>query len=456
MPVSAAVSDVRRIAHGPVRRLFLGQFLNALGNGLTLALLIVYLSTVREIPLGVATALLAWQAVLALLISPISGTLVDRFGPRPVLLSAVLVEAVGIFSYGFVTSAGTAFLAMTVVAVGGAGIWGPSSALTARIVAPSDRPTAFGFGFMLLNLGLGLGGLISSTIVDLDDPSTFVRLYTYTSLAYIALFVAVLSMGNVGRTPVLDPGADPSDAASGTSPAPEAGGWMDVLRDRTLLRFAAAGLLMLTFGYGSIDAGASVFITDFVGLPARYIGIVFAANTAVIVISQLFVLSVVKGRSRARVLAGVGVMWAISWLLFGSALATDGWVAIGMLILAMCVFALGETMWSPTAPALLNDLAPEHLRGRYNAFQSVLWGVSGALGPLLTGLFLSARLGGVWTATLAIGCLLAAAIALRLRQHLTPGQDGIEAAGEPPDSDPDPIGPDGEAGMNPSIGRATT
>ena len=249
MPVSAAVQDVRRIAHGPVRRLFIGQFLNALGNGLTLALLIVYLSTVREIPLGLATALLAWQAVLALLISPISGTLVDRFGPRHVLLTAVLIEAVGIFSYGFVTSPGSAFLAMTVVAVGGAGIWGPSSALTARIVAPSDRATAFGFGFMLLNLGLGLGGLISSTIVDLDDPSTFVRLYTYTSLAYIALFAAVLSMGNVGRTPVLDPGADPAEAESGAGTAtPETGGWMDVLRDRTLLRFAAAGLLMLTFG----------------------------------------------------------------------------------------------------------------------------------------------------------------------------------------------------------------
>ncbi len=457
MPVSAAVNDVRRIAHGPVRRLFIGQFLNALGNGLTLALLIVYLSTVREIPLGVATALLAWQAVLALVISPISGTLVDRFGPRHVLLAAVLVEAVGVFSYGFVTSTGSAFLAMTVVAVGGAGIWGPSSALTARIVAPSDRATAFGFGFMLLNLGLGLGGLISSTIVDLDDPSTFVRLYTYTSLAYIALFVAVLSMGNVGRAPVLDPGAQRADEASGTSAsAPESGGWMDVLRDRTLLRFAAAGLLMLTFGYGSIDAGASVFITDFVGLPARYIGIVFAANTAVIVISQLFVLSVVKGRSRARVLAGVGVMWAISWLLFGSALTTDGWVAVGMLILAMSVFAVGETMWSPTAPALLNDLAPEHLRGRYNAFQSVLWGVSGALGPLLTGLFLSARMGEVWTATLAVGCLAAAVIALRLRQHLTPGQDGRQPPGASPDDDPDPIDHDGEPGMNPSIGRATT
>ncbi|HYN57032.1 MAG TPA: MFS transporter [Motilibacterales bacterium] len=450
MPVSAAFGDVRRIAHGPMRTLFVGQFLNALGNGLTLALLIVYLSKVRDIPLGVATSLLAWQAVLALLISPISGTLVDRFGPRPVLLGAVLVEAVGIFSYGQIDSTATAFAAMTVVAIGGAGIWGPSSALTARLVPSEDRATAFGFGFMLLNLGLGLGGLISSTIVDLEQPDTFTTLYTLTSLAYVALFVAVLSMGNVGGRPAEEESGGGSDAAG--APGSETdGGWREVLRDRTLLRYAAAGLLMLTFGYGSIDAGASVFITDFVGLPASYIGIVFAANTAVIVLSQLFVLSIVKGRSRARVLAGVGVMWAISWVLFGSALTVGGWLAVGALILAMSVFALGETMWSPTAPALLNDLAPEHLRGRYNAFQSVLWGVSGALGPLLTGAFLASRRGALWTLTLAVGCLLASFIALRLRRHLTPEQDGTGDPTASPEDEPDPARPMGDPDPDPSL-----
>lgn len=431
MPASTAIQDVRRIARGPVRRLFIGQFLNALGNGLTLALLIVYLTQVRDLSIALATALLAWQAVLALLVSPISGTLVDRFGPRHVLLVAVLIEAAGIYSYAHVDSAVSAFLAMSVVAIGGGGIWGPSAALTARVVAQPDRATAFGFGFMLNNLGLGLGGLISTTIVNTADPSTFERLYTLTSLAYVALFVAVLSMGDVGRVPV---GEDAED----TSARPDEGGWREVLRDRSLLRFAAAGLLMLTFGYGSIDAGLGLFIKDYVDLPdsvfgqaavdreERFIGLVFAANTFVIVVAQLFVLGVLKGRSRARVLAMVGLLWAASWAVFGSALAVQGWVAVGLLILAMSIFAIGETLWSPTAPALLNDLAPEHLRGRYNAFQSVLWGVSGALGPLLTGVFLTFDLAGPWTAALASGCLVAAAIALRLRPHLTPEQDGRE------------------------------
>ena len=121
MSVSLAAGDIRRISQGAMRKLFVGQFLNALGNGLTLALLIVYLSKVRDIPLGVAARSAAWQAVLALLISPISGTLVDRFGPRPILMGSVLVTAVGVFGYGHVDTVGEAFAAMTVVAVAGAG-----------------------------------------------------------------------------------------------------------------------------------------------------------------------------------------------------------------------------------------------------------------------------------------------------------------------------------------------
>ena len=214
--------------------------------------------------------------------------------------------------------------------------------------------------------------------------------------------------------------AAPSDGMVGDE------GWLVVLRDANLLRYAAASLLMLTFGYGSIEAGVSLFITQFVGLGESYIGVVFAANTAVIVVMQLFVLSVVNGRSRTRILAWVGGLWSVSWVLFGSALGLPEWAAVVLLILAIGVFAIGETMWSPVAPALLNDLAPEHLRGRYNSFQSVLWGLAMSIGPLLTGAFLSRDLGRLWTLALALGCAFAALIALRLRAHLTAQQDGRE------------------------------
>jgi MFS family permease len=453
MSVSLAVGDIRRIAHGPTRTLFIGLLLKAIGSGLTLSLITVYLVKARDLPVLVATLLLAWQALLTVAVSPVVGTLVDRKGPRPVLLAALLLEAGSMFAFGQVTTWQQAFVVMSVVSVGGAGIWGPTDALLARLVPSPDRSAAFGFQFMLLNIGLGLGGLISATIIDVNDPTTFEWLYALTALSFLALFVAVLAMGDVGGLPDDDPASErrtsPTSAADQEAPAHKEG-WAEVVRDRNLRRYGAVALLLLTFGYGCVESGLGLFILNSAQLPASRIGVVLAANTTVIVVIQLFVISFVKGRSRAQMLAGVGLLWALTWALAGSSLVLPDALVLAAIVLAMSAFAVGETLWSPVAPALLNELAPEHLRGRYNSVQSLLWGVSGALGPLITGLFLSADLGAAWALTLAAGCLLAAFIALRMRHHLTPGQDGLGESEDSPDEDPDPARPDGDPDLDPS------
>ncbi len=108
-------------------------------------------------------------------------------------------------------------------------------------------------------------------------------------------------------------------------------------------------------------------------------------------------------------------------------------LAIAGILLSTVVFGIGETLWSPVAPALINDLAPDHLRGRYNSVQSLVWGVSGALGPALAGLLLGAGLVALWVGVVVGGCLVAGVLALRLRAHLTPALDGRVAA---PAADP--------------------
>lgn len=436
MALTDALADVRRVARGPIRLLFVGQLLKEVGYGLTLALLVIYLTEVRDLPVVVATGLLAWQAILALAVSPLVGSLVDRVGPRPVLMGGALVEAAGVFAYRFVDTRTSALVAATVVALGGAALWGPMTTFIARLVPPADRSTAFGFQFMLTNLGLGLGALMSALIVDKRVPGTFELLYTLTALSYVALFVAVLLMGPVGGRLQREESAA---VAQGTTSGQ---GWREVLRDRTLLRFTLMALIMTTCAYGSIDGGLALFLDRSLGLPTSYVGITFAVNTTVIVVMQLFVLKLLQGRSRSRVLASVAGLWGGTWVLL--ALSYEVAVpeaAVALLLLAIGVFAVGETMWSPVAPALLNDLAPEHLRGRYNSTHSVVFGVSGALGPLIAGAFLGHGQGGLWTITLAAGCAVAALLALSLRSRLTPGQDGRGSADEPPSPDPEDLGP---------------
>ncbi len=166
-----------------------------------------------------------------------------------------------------------------------------------------------------------------------------------------------------------------------------------------------------------------------VGLPEQLIGVAFAANTAVIVLAQMLVLGLIRGRSRSRMLASVGLAWAGAWLLFAAALGLPGQAAqVAALVAGMSVFALGETIWSPTGPALVNDWRRSTCAvGTTPSSRSS--GASRSVGsdPHRAVSWPTPRGGLWWTVTLGLGCLVSALLLARLRRHLTPAQDGASA-----------------------------
>ncbi len=406
-------ASLRVVLTPQVRRVLLGIGASSIGGGLVMSLLIVYLYQVRDVPLRVAGLVLTFQALLGLVAAPLVGWLVDRIGPKPVLLVACVVEAVGTVSLGFVQTTGQAFAAAGIVAVGAAGLWAPQASILSRLSPPEHRQRVFGLQFMLLNLGLGVGGLLGAVVIDVDRPMTFTVLYAANAVTFLAYFVAVAGVRGVsGPEP-----RDPEDEGG-------RGGYLEVVTDRRMLRYVGGGLLLLTCGYGSMEAGVPVFITEVAELPVNMIGVVFFFNTLVIVVAQVWVLRRMEGRSRSKALALTAVAWATCWLLLAASSGFGQVVAAVIIIVGIAVFALGETVWSPSAPALINDLAPGHLRGRYNAVGGLVWSVSSAIGPAFAGLVLGAGLGVVWAVALAAGCLLAGLVLLSMRRLLTPEQDG--------------------------------
>lgn len=410
------LSEIRAVLRGPFRILAAGRFLNAIGNGMTLSLLVVYLSQVRGIPIFTASLVLAWMAVIGLVATPLVGTFTDRFGPRPVLLVALAVQAVGVALLSQVSTLGAAFAVASLMALGGAGIWGPDSTFTARLVSADMRTTAFAIGFMLLNLGLGLGGLIGAAIIDISRPETFVVLYLVDAATFGFSWIAVVSLRGLG-------GPSPQ-AHEPEQDEPERGGWATAISDGRLRRLVAVSLLLVVCGYGSLEAGMAIFITDTAGLPASAIGLVWLSNTLTIVVGQLFVLRLLRGRSRTRLIGVVGLLWGASWLILAVVPEIPRTPAFIMLLVSTAVFAIGETVWSPTAPALVNAFAPDHLRGRYNSAQSLTWNLGTMVAPLASGLLIGAGLGALWAVIVGIGCILAGLAAQTLRRMLTPAEDG--------------------------------
>jgi MFS family permease len=395
-----------------MRRYFAGVALSALGSGLTLPFLFVYLSRVRDIPTATVGLVLAGMGLVGLLTTPLCGSLVDRFGPRPVLVFAVALEALGTALLSQVGSVRGAFLVTGIIALGHAWMWPAGNSMIPRMVAPELREHVFGLNFMLMNAGLGVGGLVSSLVVDTDRPGTFEVLYLLDSLTFLGFAAIVLSLP---RT-------------TGRAPAPDTltlGGWGEVLVDRTLRRFVLTMLLLLTFGYAQMESGFAAYVVEVARLPEWVLGPAFAANTAAIVAGQLVALRVIQGRRRSRVLATVGLTWGLAWSMVAASGVLPPVAAGVCAVVGLAVFGIGETLFSPVHPAVVNDLAPEHLRGRYNALGSSTFTVAMVLGPAIAGLLIGHDLALLWVVATVGGCLTAAVLLLQLRHHLTDAQDGV-------------------------------
>ena len=404
------LADVNPIA----RRILIGNGFSALGSGLTLPFLVIYLGEVRGLGTTTGGLIVAYLAIITLLAAFPIGALVDHWGPRRVLIVSLGLAGVGVSLLGFVTTTPSALFVVTLIAIGQAGIWSPQSALYARVTPSEFRQKIFGLQFMMLNLGLGIGGLFAAVIVNVKQPETFTALYLLDSCTFFIYATILLTLRGIGDGP-----------HEGTEARQPDGGYSVVLRDRAMMRLLTAALVLLVFGYGSLEVGLPVYATVIGDLNVGFVGIAYAVNTGFIVLSQLFVIKLLRGRSRSRSAALVGLIWAIAWLLVGVSIEFNPAIAGALIFLGVAIFALGETLWAPVIPAIVNDLAPESLRGRYNAALSMIWGIAGTVGPAFAGVALGLDLPYLWVTTVVLGCALAGLLLLRLRHLLTPSQDGM-------------------------------
>jgi MFS family permease len=377
----------------------------------------VYLSEVRGISTPTVGLLFAWMGLLGFVGSPLGGTLIDRFGPRPVMISGLTTEAVGVASLALVHNAWHALAVASFITLGTVGLYPAGTAMLTRLVPEQGRQKVYGVQFMLMNAGLGIGGLVSSVLVSVADPHSFERLYVIDALSYVAYIAVVLSLPR-------GTGALARDKTSTKTDAKQPG-WSTVLRDRTLVRVVLTSVVVITFGYAQFEAGFAAYTVGVAGVPANRLGWAFGANTAAIVLGQLVTLRLIKGRSRSLMLAACAAVWSVSWGVIALSDAVSGGVAVTLVIVGLGMFGLGETLWAPLAPAIVNDLAAEELRGRYNALQGMTWTVAMIIGPALAGLLIGNGLVQVWVACTVGGTALASLLFVNLRRHLTPAQDGV-------------------------------
>ncbi|MFC8081994.1 MDR family MFS transporter [Streptomyces sp. NPDC057340] len=396
-----------------MRRIHVGNALSAFGLGFTVPYLYVYVAQVRGLGSVTAGLVLAVFAVAALIVLPFAGRAIVRRGPLPVLLVALVTAALGAMSLGLSASAGAVLLSAAALGAGQAVMQPALATMIVDCSTTETRSRAFAMQFFLQNLGLGVGGLIGGHLVDTTSASSFTLLFAIEAAMFLVL-VAVMATVRAPRAPRIEEAPGQSGGGS----------WKQLLGNRAMVQLCVLGFVLFFACYGQFESGLSAYGVEAAGISTSALGTALAANTLMIVVAQFAVLKFVERRKRSRVIASVGLIWAVAWAVAGYAGLghSSQTMATAAFISTYALFGLGEAMLSPTLAPLVADLAPTGLAGQYNSAFALVKQLALAIGPAVGGP-LGASLHAPYIVAFLLFSLGITVLAVRLGRQLTDVQN---------------------------------
>ncbi|MFF9717035.1 MFS transporter [Streptomyces sp. NPDC014603] len=396
-----------------MRRIHVGNALSAFGLGFTVPYLYVYVAQVRGLGPMTAGLVLAVFAVAALIVLPFAGRAIVRRGPLPVLLTALVTAAVGALSLGLSGGEATVLLSAGLLGAGQAVMQPALATMIVDCSTSGTRSRAFATQFFLQNLGLGVGGLIGGHLVDPDRAGSFTLLFSLEAAMFL-LLVAVMATVRMPQAPRLDGAVAPSAKGS----------WKQLMGNRAMVQLCVLGFVLFFACYGQFESGLSAYGVEAAGISTSALGTALAANTLVIVIAQFAVLRFVERRKRSRVIASVGLIWAVAWAVAAYAGLGNGSqaMATAAFISTYALFGVGEALLSPTLAPLVADLAPAGMAGQYNSAFALVKQLALAVGPAVGGP-LGASLHAPYVVIFLLISLSVTVLAVRLGRQLTEAQN---------------------------------
>ena len=388
---------------GDAWRLQAGGLVNSVGTGLVYPFLLIYLTNVRGIPLGLAGLAVGLTAVVTIFATPVVGAAIDRFGPRAVLALALGLQAVGWGLFPLIREPWHAFVLAAVAGAGMAAFWPSQSTLLIGVVGTNRRDAAFAVQRITQNFGMALGAVAGGLIATTADVSTYTVLFLLDAATFVVYGLVLTAVRPPRREPE-PPGAAPPR-------------YREVLRDRVFLAVVGINVVIVAAAYAQFDATLPIFAKNEAGVSERGIGALFFVNMIVVALAQLPITRALAGRSRVRAIAASAWLASASFLLVvATALWLEGGEALALLLAMTLAFTVAETLHGATQSALVADLAPERLRGRYLSLLTNSYALGFSIGPALGALVLAVSPAGVWIGACVVLALTALALhALELR-----------------------------------------
>ncbi|MEU9167141.1 MFS transporter [Streptomyces sp. NPDC048420] len=369
-------------------------------NGLFVPLSMLYLSASSGASLVRVGTLLSLAGLLSLPLPLWIGRLVDRLGPKPVVLVAQLLQAAGFLGYLMVRGDTAILLAATVASLGQRAFWSSAftlvSNLSDRDPGGHSRERWFGIIGSLRAAGYGVGAIVAGVALSVKSGPMYRG--AIGACACLLLVAAVLLERGVPRSAALPVTADREEPekTEGSSR-----GYRALWADRPYL-----GLVGLNTAFALCNVMLSVAFPPFIDrqLPAVtwVVGPLLAMNTVVQAVLQTSVVRLVRPLPRHTSLCLAGVLWAVWAGLTAGPLWLPRALWVPCLTVAVLCYSAAQLVHSPVSNALSADAAPADIRGRYIAVFQYSFAIATVVAPLLFSLLFDVSSAAPWIALAAL------------------------------------------------------
>jgi MFS family permease len=337
--------------------LIVGSFINRFAS-FAVVFLVLYLTShgVSAASAGLAIAVWGGGEVLA---SLVGGHLADRLGRRATIAVSMFSSAAAMVLISQIHTF-AAIVPIGFVAGLASEMYRPAgAALVADVVPEGQRVTAFAVLRFAVNLAIAGGAAVAGFLAD--RSFTWVLLTdAATSVVFGLIALAALPEGSRSRR------SDETDL----------GGYRQALRDRAFGLFLLASGLA-AFVYFQQQVALPLHVTRISHLSAHDFGLLIALNGAMIVLLEL-PLSAWTMRRPARQMMAVGfVLVGLGFGLTAIAHSLPGLMA------TVVVWSVGEMIGAPVGYAYVADIAPHHMRGRYQGLYGLTWSTGTVTAPAI-------------------------------------------------------------------------
>ena len=365
---------------GPVWILCAGSFVNRFGSFVAV-FLILYL---REKGYSIAEAgfIVSLYGAGNVVAAAVGGLVADRLGRRNAIAISMFSSAATLLA---LSQADEIVLigALTVMAGLTGEMYRPASAaLLADLVPAGQLLPAFALNRLAINLGFAAGPATAGLLADRSFTYLFVG-DALTSIVFGALALAALPEGVRTRR---------GEERRGE-------GIRTIARDRAFLFFLVSSILG-AFVYFQANATFPLHVKES-GLSNADYGLLISLNGLAIVVLELPFTSITQRFPAIPTLA-------VGSILVGLGFALNAWAeSIAALAFTVLIWTIGEIVYAPVASAYVADIAPVHLRGRYQGAWGLMWGLAFMLGPGLGAAFFAWNGDGFWLFCGVLGLLSA-------------------------------------------------